>query len=526
MAPFKYGGMAAFFFSFFLVVCRPMAPKKKLSRLRDAAAGASTTTTTRSAKLRAAVPPIRVAEVPLPADGAFERAAAAFADLRRSLNANNAAPQPATASFVQPLPPPQPPPPPTTRTTSTAPAFEAAAIAAAATSSAAEASAAAPPPIAPLSPSDDVSDDIDDLPSPVAHCGRSLAGMGHSLEAAQHQSAPAQGAAAIDALRRNVQALYNDARAHMRMERDAATHVTRVQTQVAELQRAFRHLAEVAVEELEELREDVERNAAALVEAVRLANEVKPLKSAVATLERTSGDLAREVATERARVKKADAERDQRLARLETEMGELRAARAGDRQALNAAVSTVRDLSTTMSDTQASSEASQRAVHETLAALGRRQVALEVEVEALGTTFRRRALGSASNGSARAPACGRDADGEGLAGLDTGLGTGAEASGSALASTNGCSSGGHASAPSGMSPLPRTRHFGFGLDVERNAPPHIRYQGLPAPSAPGGGTRTAGGGDPIYAKALAEARRELTERVAVGGRRGRGFGWT
>jgi DNA repair exonuclease SbcCD ATPase subunit len=350
--------------------------------------------------------------------------------------------------------------------------------------------------------------------------------MGHSLEAAQHQSAPAQGAAAIDALRRNVQALYNDARGHMRMERDAATHVTRVQTQVAELQRAFRHLAEVAVEELEELREDVERNAAA-IEAVRLANEVKPLKSAVATLERTIGDLAREVAAERARVKKADAERDQRIARLEKEMVELRAAMAGDRQALNAAVSTVRDLSTTMGGKQASSEASLRAVHETLAALGRRQVALEVEVEALGTTFRRRALVSASNGSARAPACGRDADGEG-AGLDTGLGTGAEASGSALASTIGCSSGGHASAPSGMSPLSRTRHVDFGLDVERNTPPHIRYRGLHAPSAPGGGTRTAGGGDPIYAKALAEARRELTERVAVGGRRGRegAAGWT
>lgn len=370
--------------------------------------------------------------------------------------------------------------------------------------------------------------------------------MGHSLEAAQHQSAPAPGAAAIDALRRNVQALYNDARGHMRMERDAATHVTRVQTQVAELQRAFRHLAEVAVEELEELREDVERNAAA-IEAVRLANEVKPLKSAVATLERTIGDLAREVAAERARVKKADAERDQRIARLEKEMVELRAAMAGDRQALNAAVSTVRDLSTTMGGKQASIEASLRAVHETLAALGRRQVALEVEVEALGTTFRRRALVSASNGSARAPACGRDADGEG-AGLDTGLGTGAEASGSALASTNGCSSGGHASAPigmscvwetrlpshghasapSGMSPLSRTRHVDFGLDVERNTPPHIRYRGLHAPISPGGGTRTAGGGDPIYAKALAEARRELTERVAVGGRRGRegAAGWT
>jgi hypothetical protein len=132
--------------------------------------------------------------------------------------------------------------------------------------------------------------------------------------------------------------------------------------------------------------------------------------------------------------------------------------------------------------------------------------------------------------------------------LDTGLGTGAEASGSALASTNGCSSGGHASAPSGMScvwetrlpshghasapsgmsPLSRARHVDFGLDVERNTPPHIRYRGLHAPISPGGGTRTAGGGDPIYAKALAEARRELTERVAVGGRRGRegAAGWT
>jgi uncharacterized protein with LGFP repeats len=65
--------------------------------------------------------------------------------------------------------------------------------------------------------------------------------------------------------------------------------------------------------------------------------------------------VEREVAAERARAKKADAERDQRIARLEKEMVELRAAMAGDRQALNAAVSTVRDLSTTMGGKQASS---------------------------------------------------------------------------------------------------------------------------------------------------------------------------
>jgi len=524
----------------------PGGTKKKAatgSRLREVASG-GTTTASRRVKQQSVPEPAA-----LPTDGAFERAAAAFADLKRSLK-THASPvrvqlAASTAAMLQqpPLPPPPMP----------LPAAPPAALPPADIDSV-PAPAPVPQPRLSLSPGAASDDSVEPpLPRPAAAPAvhlpdqhRFLHELGltdHLLDDAPYAPAPPPPSdTGLKVLRRNVKELYDDARSHMRLERDAAAHVVRLQAETAELQRAFRHLAEVAVEELEELREDVERNAAA-VEAVREAvASLQPLREQIATLEKAA-ELSKEIATEQIRSKAVEADHEKRMACLEEEVRELRVGAAADREALDTANSTVRELNAVIEDKQAATDASTRAVRESLAAIGRRQAAFEVELEALGTAFRRSTLGIAPGyGAPHSVAWGSGVAGEPAGGVDGSGGNGGGGGGMCNVPTAvhvatagdgnaGGSGAGSLQRPTGSPLLPRARLFGLGLNVDRHAPPPARYghlQGLApsqfTPSAPGAtglrqGTAEVrlGGVDPVYAKALAEARRELTERAARAG---------
>ena len=460
-----------------------MAPKTKKSassRLREAAAVPTATTSRRVKQL--AQEPLPVPLPPAATEGAFERAAAAFAELRRSLKSQTpfiaAAPMPsmaamdAAAVLQQPPPPPPPPPPP-----------------------------APIPTVFDTAPANIGCNDSDELPA-VRPDPRHLSELGLPEQVLDdgfyRRPTPLQTDAGLDALRRNVKALYDDARSHIHLERDAAHHVVRVQAEVGELQRAFRHLAEVAVEELEELRQEVEQNATA-IEAVRSSAEgLQPMKAALAEHIALTKELTKAA-------KAQEAERDKRVACLEAEVRELRHAATSDREALEAAVSTVRDLGALLESHQSTSDASLRTVRETLAAIGRRQAAFEIEIEALGAAFRRAAVGAP-------PASAQASTGSGVCGAHgPAAATSVASSGSAHGIGQGDTLGTEHQARAASSPLlPRARLFGLGLDMaaERHAPPSrsLSYQGSTLGRRPGGGV------DPVYAKALAEARRELSER--------------
>ena len=150
----------------------------------------------------------------------------------------------------------------------------------------------------------------------------------------------------LEVLRRNVKALYEDARSHIRLERDAANQVVRLQSDVAELQRAFKHLAEVAIEELEETREEVAQVAAT-------ADAVPALQREVASLQKTV-QLHFET-IEKLRVD--EGAREVRVARVEEDMRELRREQEGAREAHDALARAVEELGGVVQERHKASDA-------------------------------------------------------------------------------------------------------------------------------------------------------------------------
>ena len=221
------------------------APKK--SRLHEAA----------SAGLRKGA----LKSAPVPTEDAFHRAAEAFAELQRSMQAmqpplpsqqhstqQHSAQQHGAAVLSQPPIPPSLPCPPS------------------------EAPLAAPPPPA-TADTAQKQHALSPAPSKISGCcppsgcsaasdfsarSRYLSELGLTdlaLEDSHSNPGPA-----IGDLRRTVRSLYDDTCSHIQAEQSSASaQVAKMHAELSELQRAFRHLAEVVVEELEELRADVER---------------------------------------------------------------------------------------------------------------------------------------------------------------------------------------------------------------------------------------------------------------------------
>ena len=193
-------------------------------------------------------------------------------------------------------------------------------------------------------------------------------------------------------LRRNVKALYEDARSHILLERNAIGVVHELRGQVQELQKAFRQLAEVAIEEIEGLRADVDRQAAEIDELTRGERRVRALETQVARLTQwhslREGDSA-----ELSRLAQAERAREKREALWEDDRRELKDAAEFDRASLQKAVRTLNASTAAVEERQAHTDALMEATRESVSQLSARQQVLNDEVGILADAFHEATLG-------------------------------------------------------------------------------------------------------------------------------------
>ena len=196
----------------------------------------------------------------------------------------------------------------------------------------------------------------------------------------------------LSLLRRNVKALYEDARSHMVLERDAARVVGELQHQLVELQRAFRQLAEASVVELEGLAADVERQSGEISELARVETRVRAVEQHAERLSHWQSHRSDE-SLELARLQRAEADRERFEARVESELREIRTAAEHDRTSLQKATRALNAATASVEERQALSDAAIRQTRESVAQLSARQAVLQEEVAALAEAMHEATLG-------------------------------------------------------------------------------------------------------------------------------------
>ena len=204
---------------------------------------------------------------------------------------------------------------------------------------------------------------------------------------------PNPNTAELSMLRKNVKALYEDARSHILMERSAASLVSELQTKVEALQKAFRQLAEVAIEELEGLRADVERQVDEIANFRRLEPRLRSLEQQMSRFGAWQEQQAA-TAAEVARLQTAEAERDRREAIVEGELRDVRHMAEHDRTALQKAVRALNAATAAVEERQVRSESAIRANREAIEALAARQEVLDDEVGILADAMHEATVGA------------------------------------------------------------------------------------------------------------------------------------
>ena len=156
--------------------------------------------------------------------------------------------------------------------------------------------------------------------------------------------------------------------------------------QVQELQKAFRQLAEVAIEEIEGLRADVDRQAAEIDELTRGERRVRALETQVARLTQwhslREGDCA-----ELSRLAQAERAREKREALWEDDRRELKDAAEFDRASLQKAVRTLNASTAAVRSGRRIPMLWMEATRESVSQLSARQQVLNDEVGILADAF-------------------------------------------------------------------------------------------------------------------------------------------
>ena len=139
----------------------------------------------------------------------------------------------------------------------------------------------------------------------------------------------------LSSLRKNMRQLHVDARAHVLLEREERTEVTRLRGQVVELQQAFHSLANLLVEEVEAIKAEQLKQREELDSLWRSHRDVATLKQEVAALARAHAVRAEADASVRVLLE-SEASRDRSQRELRRELDELRMQAARDRDAMEA----------------------------------------------------------------------------------------------------------------------------------------------------------------------------------------------
>lgn len=203
-------------------------------------------------------------------------------------------------------------------------------------------------------------------------------------------------------LRRNVRALYEDARSHILIERSASQTLAQLQSKVTELQKAFRQLSEVAIAELEGLRADVERQAEELSAVQRFDTRLRALEQQTERIAHRQ-QIQRDEAAELSRLLRAELEREKREARVESDLRDLREAAEYDRASLQNAIRALNAATAAVEERQAHGEDAIRATRDSAAALSARQEVLSDEVGILADAMHEATLGGGGILLPRAP---------------------------------------------------------------------------------------------------------------------------
>ena len=250
------------------------------------------------------------------------------------------------------------------------------------------------PPDVPLDvPSDPFADDEPSLPPASAFSSSDFSSLFELVgEASVPAPLPAPREPHLKELRRNVHALYEDARAHIRLERQAASNVAQLQKEVSELQRAFKHLAEVAIDEIEQIRSDLGDHQRSLGELRGSEGAIRELQHQVAALVQAQ-QIQTEQASELRRLRSAKEDAERRQALVEEELRKVRLAAAIDREAADEAIKALRDFGGLLDERRARTDTEVRTLREALRSVSRDQAAMQTELGALGHAFRRASLG-------------------------------------------------------------------------------------------------------------------------------------
>ena len=139
----------------------------------------------------------------------------------------------------------------------------------------------------------------------------------------------------LSSLRKNMRQLHVDARAHVLLEREERSEVTRLRSQVAELQQAFHSLANLLVEEVEGVKAEQVKQREELDSLWRSHRDVATLKQELAGLARAHAVRAETDASVRV-LFESEASRDRSQRELRRELDELRMQAARDRDAMEA----------------------------------------------------------------------------------------------------------------------------------------------------------------------------------------------
>ena len=248
---------------------------------------------------------------------------------------------------------------------------------------------------------------------------------GSSVRSEARPSAPPpslpQSQPSLTMLRRNVRALYEDARSHIAMERDAAAAVVEVQGKVAELQSAFRRLAEVSVEEIEGLRAEVDAHATELAQCRRFDARLRAVEQQVARLAQVQ-EQQTDTAAEVGRLARHAEERDRRNLLVEAQMREMRENAERERAGMQRALRALNAALASVEERQAHDDGALRGASGAISQLAARQSVLSDEVGILTDAMHEATIGgggiirpaAAANGPGHAPSAWDGGGGGGL----------------------------------------------------------------------------------------------------------------
>ena len=127
----------------------------------------------------------------------------------------------------------------------------------------------------------------------------------------------------------------------------------------------------------------------------RTAGELEQTRTSLLALEpavaasRATQQQHKELAAEQQRLEVSARARDQRVNALEEEARAARAAAAADREALQAALGSVRDLGAQLDERKRTADVQLAAMRDSLDGVVRRQAAFELQLDVLGAAMRR-----------------------------------------------------------------------------------------------------------------------------------------